>query len=258
MIKLTKIYSEKKDAPSMILIAGGPGLSSLTLRSMDILRRTFNLIYVDLPGVNGNPYLGDKNFDELSHALASELNKIEGQKFVLGHSYGGFFAADLSLNLNLNGIICIATPFSEKSLAAAAKNYSKYKSENLASAEKEWGKLQDDKSFAKWLSAYDKLYFLKEEGQNLLFNDKVSAQFFLANSSDSIQMESKLTQLNQDKTKKLFIAGKQDLLLSELDLKEDAFRGGFNFVSVHNASHFVTFDQAESVASLIEDFFIAI
>ena len=60
--------------------------------------------------------------------------------------------------------------------------------------------------------------------------------------------------LKQDLTKKLFIAGKQDVMLPETVLSEDAASGGFNFISINNASHFVTFDQPESVAGLIEDF----
>lgn len=254
MIKLTKVFSGKKDAPVLILIPGGPGLSSATLRSMDILSRAFNLVYVDFSGVNGTPYDGDKSFDELSNELEAELRKINGSKFVLGHSYGGFFAANLSFKLKLDGIICISTPFSEKSLMAASENYTAKKSQALSSAEMEWESMQNDKSLAKWFSEYGQLYFMKPEGKDLLLTDKVSAQFFVANRSDAIQRESMLPLLKLDATKKLFIAGKQDGLLPEAVLKEDADLGGFNFVSVNNASHFVTFDQPESVAGLIEDF----
>lgn len=254
MFKLTKIFSTKNNVPSLILIPGGPGLSSLTLRSMDILSRSFNLIYVDLPGTNDNPSGEDKNFDELSIELAKEIQAIEGTKFVLGHSYGGFFAADLSLKIKLDGIICVATPFSEKALAVATENYTAKKSQALSDAEEEWGELQDDKSFAKWLSEYGELYFIKPGGRDLLLDDKVSARFFLTNRSDALQKESILPLLKQNGTKKLFIAGKRDGMLPEVILEEDADRGGFNFISVNDASHFVTFDQAEIVAGLIENF----
>ena len=254
MIKLTRVSSDKKDAPVLVLIPGGPGLSSLTLRSMDILKRTFELVYVDFPGTNGNPYGGDKNFDELSSVLEAEILKIDGAKFVLGHSYGGFFAAELSLRMKLDGIICVATPFSEKSLSAAEENYSAKKSHKLCAAEEKWERLQDDESLAKWFSEYGGLYFVDSSGRELLLNDKVSASFFLANGSDAIQMENMLSQLKQDGSKKLFVAGKRDEMLPEEILKEDADRGGFKFISVNSASHFVTFDQPESVAGLIEDF----
>ena len=254
MIKLTKVESIKKDAPALILIPGGPGLSSSTLRSMDILSRSFNLFYVDFPGVNGTPYDGDKSFDELSRALEFELLKINGPKFVLGHSFGGFFAANLSLKMKVDGVICLATPFTEKSLDAAGENYTAKKSQELSCAEAEWEKLQDDKSLAKWFSEYGKLYFVKSEGKEMLLKDKVSAKFFLANRADAANIEPMLSLLRQDKTKKIFIAGKQDEMLPETILKNDAYLGGFDFVSVNDASHFVTFDQPESVAGLIEDF----
>lgn len=254
MIKLTSVDSEIKEAPVLVLIPGGPGLSSLTLRSMDILSRSFNLLYVDFPGVNGTTYTSDLTFNELSRALQDKLQKINAPIYVLGHSYGGFFAADLSLKMKLNGIICVATPFSERSLVAAGENYTAKKSQALSVADEEWRELQDDKSFAKWVSEYGELYFTKPEGKYLLLNDKVSARFFLANRSDARQKESILPLLKQDTTKKLFIAGKRDGMLPEAILREDADRGGFDFNSVNNASHFVTFDQAKIVAGLIENF----
>lgn len=254
MIQFTKIKSGIKNAPSLVLVPGGPGLSSNTLRSMDILRRSFNLYYVDFPGTNNNPYVGDKTFNELSNALRLELDKISGTKFVLGHSYGGFFAADLSLKIKIDGIICVATPFSEKSLVAASENYTVKISKALSAAENEWGQSQDDMSLAKWFSEYGELYFVNPKGKNLLLNDKSSARFFMANRSDASQKESMLPLLKLDLTKKLFIAGKQDVMLPETVLRDDAVSGGFNFISVNNASHFVTFDQPESVAGLIEDF----
>ena len=254
MIKLTKVESIKKDAPALILIPGGPGLSSSTLRSMDILSRSFNLFYIDFPGVNGNPYDGDKSFDELSKALEAELLKVNGTKFVLGHSFGGFFAANLSLKMKIDGVICLATPFTKKSLDAAGENYTAKKSQALSEAEAEWEKLQDDKSLAKWFSEYGKLYFNRPEGKEILLKDKVSAKFFLTNQADAENIEPILSLLKQDKTKKIFIAGKQDEMLPEAILKNDAELGGFDFVSVNDASHFVSFDQPESVAGLIEDF----
>jgi pimeloyl-ACP methyl ester carboxylesterase len=254
MIKLTKIESLKKDAPTLVLIPGGPGLSSATLRSMDILSKNAHLIYVDFPGTNDNPYEKDHSFDELADALKSELLKISGPKFVLGHSYGGFFASDLSFKMKLDGIICISTPFSEKSLIAASENYENKKTISLSAAESEWEKLQDDKSFAKWLSEYGELYFCDPNGKDLILNDKVSSRFFLANRADAGEKESMLSALKQNETKKLFIAGQSDALLTGAILKEDAIRGGFNFVAVNNASHFVTFDQPEITAKIIENF----
>lgn len=254
MIKLTKISSTTKDAPSLVLIPGGPGLSSLTLRSMDILRRSFNLIYVDFPGTNDNPYIEDHSFNILSEALASEIKKLNSPVYVLGHSFGGFFVADIAERIKLDGVICVSTPFSEKSLLIAEENYTSRKTPALLNAENEWEKLQNDKSLAKWLSEYGELYFADDSGKELLLEDKVSAKFFLANRSEVSEMEAMLAMLKKNEAKKLFIAGQNDKMLPEDFLKEDSLNGGFKFISIKNASHFVTFDQPELVARSIEDF----
>lgn len=148
----------------------------------------------------------------------------------------------------------MATPFTEESLATASENYATKKSHALSEAEQVWEVLQDNKSLNKWLLEYGELYFLNPEGKKLLLNDKSSADLFIANRSDAVGKEFMLPPLKENTTKKLFIAGKQDGMLPEAVLKKDADLGGFHFVSVNNASHFVTFDQPESVAGLIEDF----
>lgn len=252
MIKITKIPSSKSNAPTLFLIPGGPGLSSLTLRSLDILSRSFNLSYVDFHGTNGNPYTSKKTFEELSSELNQEIQNVSGVKFVLGHSYGGFFAAKVFLAGIADALICVATPFSKNTLSNAGNNYLSHMTEALSEAETQWSKSQDDKSFAKWVSEYGNLYFRNPEGKALLLNDKVSAQFFLDNRSDAQSLEYLLTSLAQKNGKKIFISGNDDKLLISENLNNDAGLGKFEFYEIQDASHFVTFDQAESVASLIE------
>lgn len=91
------------------------------------------------------------------------------------------------------------------------------------------------------------------EGKALLVNDKVSAQFFLDNRSDVSRLGSLLEQIEEIKLPKIFIAGKEDDLLSSDVLKNDAILGKFDFFELDDASHFVTFDQPEKVAGLIEN-----
>lgn len=78
MIQLTNVASTIENNPNLFLISGGPGLSTMTLRSLDILSRSFNLFYIDFPGTNGNPYLRDKKFEELSDELGNLISKIDG------------------------------------------------------------------------------------------------------------------------------------------------------------------------------------
>ena len=109
MIKLTYRHSESPNAPALFLIPGGPGLSSATLRSLDRLSRSFHLYYVDLPGTNGVPYERDRSFAEIAAEIAAEVSKVGGRSFLFGHSFGGFWAADVALKVPMvAGVICAA------------------------------------------------------------------------------------------------------------------------------------------------------
>lgn len=252
MIKLTRVFSDKTNAPTMFLIPGGPGLSSLTLRSLDILSRSFNLLYVDFHGTNDNPYTGKKSFEELSLELNKKIQSVTGAKFVLGHSYGGFFAGKAFVEGIVDGLVCVATPFSKQTLSKTGENYRAHMTDALVKAESQWNEKQDDKAFAIWLSEYGSLYFKNPEGKSLLLNDKTSAQFFKDNRSDAQSLEFLLPLLAQSNGKKVFISGDDDKLLMSENLKTDSDLGKFDFYEIENASHFVTFDQPERVASLIE------
>ncbi len=208
---------------------------------------------MDFHGTNGNPYTGKKTFEELFFELNREIQSVSGAKYVLGHSYGGLFAAKAFVESAVDGLVCVATPFSKSTLSKAGDNYRTHMTDVLAKAESQWSELQDDKSFAKWVSEYGSLYFKNPEGKALLLNDKVSAQFFRDNRSDAQSLESLLTLLAQKSGKKIFISGSDDRLLLSENLKKDSDLGKFEFSEVQTASHFVTFDQPEKVAGLIEN-----
>jgi pimeloyl-ACP methyl ester carboxylesterase len=91
------------------------------------------------------------------------------------------------------------------------------------------------------------------KGKELLLKDKTSASFFKDNRADASNMEALLESLNRIERPKVFICGKEDKLLPHEVLEKDAQLGKFEIFKVENASHFVTFDQPESVAWLIEN-----
>ena len=257
MIKITTLHCKNEKAPNLVLIPGGPGMSSKTLRSMDLLNRSFHLHYVDFPGTNGNPYTKDHTFEELSRGLLGKINTLSGKTYILGHSFGGFFAADIANLHDVDGLICIATPFSGKSLQGASENYEKNITPELEAAEKKWSETPNDSNYSNYLSEYNELYFSPhslESGRKLLLEDKGSSAFSLANRADASKMEILLDKMNSLSIKKLMIAGKDDGLLNLNDLDEDSARGGFSFSVVNSANHFVMFDQPEIVAGLIEEF----
>jgi len=252
MIQLTKLKSEIENAPKLIIIPGGPGLSSLTLRDLDLLKRSFELMYVDIQGTNGSVYTGKKSFNEIASALAEIILKESGTKFAIGHSFGGFLAAELLIRESVSGLVCISTPFTKAALASANENYNFHKTPALIEAESSWSEKQDDSSFAKWLSEYGALYFKSPKGKDIILNDKVSANFFKDNRSDVNDVESTLAALQRIDRRKIFLAGKDDKLLPVDILRNDSLLGKFDFSEVEDASHFVTIDQPEKVAELIE------
>jgi pimeloyl-ACP methyl ester carboxylesterase len=97
---------------NIILIPGGPGLSSNTLRPLDGLAEYFDLHYVDLPGCNGVPFDPGVSFDSVVLEIISECDSMSGPLHVLGHSFGGIFAAKVALALPAaRSLVCLATPF---------------------------------------------------------------------------------------------------------------------------------------------------
>lgn len=252
MIKFTRVQSEKQNAPKLFIIAGGPGLSSNTLRDLDLLKRGFELVYVDIQGTNGSVYSGKKSFFEIASSLVELVSIESGQKISLGHSFGGFLASDLLIHGAVSGLVCISTPFTRGSLSAANDNYNLHKTAALIDAENDWSKNQDDYSFAKWLSEYGLLYFKSPKGKEILLKDKVSSSFFKDNRSDVLNKESMLSSLSNIEGTKIFISGKDDKLLPVSILENDAEAGKFDFHQIEDASHFVTIDQPAMVAKIIE------
>lgn len=256
MIKLTYVPSVSPNGPKLYIIPGGPGLSSLTLRGLDVLKRSFELIYVDIQGTNDSSYTGKKTFTEITTALEKVVKNESGLKYALGHSFGGFVAAELLVRDVVSGLVCISTPFSKAALSSANDNYLKNMSPALSDAELKWTEMRDDSSFANWVSEYGHMYFLTPKGKDALINDMVSAKYFLDNRADVLGKEDLLDVLRTIEQKKIFIAGSADKLLDVDILKNDSLVGGFEFFEVENASHFVTMDQPDKVSNLIETEFL--
>jgi pimeloyl-ACP methyl ester carboxylesterase len=242
------------------LIPGGPGLSSLTLRSLDLLNRSFELYFVDFPGTNGVPYDRDRSFDELCAELSSEIEKIGKPVTALGHSFGGFYAADLALRSPMViGLVCVSVPFSMRALKTASKRFEASASPALIAAGDRYEANPSDATFADWLSHYGEFYFAPDTraaGCELLLRDPVSSRFFKNNRKDAIQMEPMLERLAQWRGKKLFIAGTQDALILSSIQKEEASVACAQFVEIPEANHFVTFDHPEALAQTVEKNFV--
>ena len=80
----------------------------------------------------------------------------------------------------------------------------------------------------------------------------VSSKFFLDNRADAISQQLKLMQMKSKSGLKLFVCGNDDLLLSSINLCENAKCGGFDFVDIEGASHFVSVDRPENLNQIIK------
>lgn len=259
MIKLTHVPSSVADAPALFLVPGGPGLSSDTLRSLDLLARSFHLYYVDMPGTAGVPFAQGLSIAGLAEELAGEMAKVGRRGFVLGHSFGGFFAAEAALRAGRTaaGLICLATPFSNESQDAAGVRYGAARGPELQAAEARWEKNPSEDSFREWLSECGKVYFADSNlaaGSEMLMGDRCSYEQYLALRPEARKIGDLLDRIKRWNGAKLFVAGAVDGILPAGSLKKDADAGGFSFAAVPNASHFVMFDQPEAVAGVIEKF----
>jgi len=254
MIKLTRIHGPPT-SPTLVLIPGGPGISSLSIRAMDILSRSFQLIYVDFPGTNGNPYDKDRSFDELAFGLDQVIKGISGDVITVGHSHGGFFAVNGALSAsNISGVVCISTPFTDECFKAAVENFENRKSPALIAAENVFDSEPSDRAFALWLSEYGELYFSPDtvaSGRELLANDPCSHRAFLHNQHDVKLMGALLDEFAHWRGQKLFLSEDRGMIPTSA-LKKDADQGGFSFEVIQGSSHFVVFDRPEGVARSIE------
>lgn len=255
------IKSDKLNAPTIALIPGGPGLSSQTLRSLEILKSSFNLVFIDPPGtgaseVNTAALSYSEALSEIGNALAKYNDLI-----LLGHSFGGIQAADLiaSKTVRAAGLVCLSTPFSEQSWNSIEQQYAKRKSEKLNKAEIDFENDSTDMNFKRWLASYGPLYFAetsREAGEALLLHDKASASVFMEVGKDAVRHQTLLALLNEIQLPKIMIHGSADLLVPESAIRRDSNAGGFDYHLVDNGGHFLSLDAPEQIKSILEKSFL--
>jgi len=89
--------ADAKLKPVICFLPGGPGLSSQTLRSMELLKRSFDLAFIDPPGTGSSPGTPAANFNEVVDSLNVAIKNLNREIILVGHSYGGIYAGALAL-----------------------------------------------------------------------------------------------------------------------------------------------------------------
>lgn len=253
MIKVTRL-SGPVGAPTMFLIPGGPGLSSMTLRSMDVLRRSFHLAYVDFQGANGSEYNPDLTLDEVMDAIVDVIQRTEGPVIVGGHSFGGIMAGAIALKTSVNGVVMLSSPLSPETFEAAKINY---RASRVCGSREEcgWVDAPTLETLKAWLASYGDLYFAPgniARGETLLLDDPSSVEAFQRYGKESRVLGAQvLTELPAHRIPRLCITDELGVFPWK-GIEKEAVQLGASFNLVKDASHFVMFDQPERVAQLIE------
>ncbi len=254
-----KCVKKSNQLKNLVLIPGGPGLGPISFDLLVENLKDINVYYYYPTGTLGE-YSSEHDFcyqSQLSE-LKTEINKL-GNTFVLGHSFGGILATELSINSPelVDGLICIAAPFLKDSFNMASLAFSEVQSTASEKVNIYFRENPTDDNYKTWFSFYADLYFTKsnaEAGKKMILADSACIKSFLAARSESSKKEHLLTNINASKTRRLYLAGLEDKLLPTSVLEKDAKKGGFKYLTVKNAGHFVHFDQPKEVAEMISTF----
>lgn len=253
--------SEAKDRPIIVLIPGGPGLSSKTLSGLEVLNRSFDLVLVDPPGTGGQRDPEKQNFDFVLSSFELELKVLERPIIIGGHSFGGYQAACLLARKHLDyaGLVCLGSPLSDHTFGAVTTEYENLKTPLIFETEIKWNENKNLENLRNWFLSYESLWFSQEslsKGQQLILNDKMSLSAFLGVEPNFSGQTELFNSLKVSSVPKLLIAADQDKLVRSNLLEKDAHSGGFDFSILKNAAHFMNLDQSEAVARLVENKFI--
>lgn len=244
----------------LCLIPGGPGLSSKTLDSLNLLSRSFNLTFIDPPGTGSSPSLPDQSFSSHVEQITARLSDA-GPVILLGHSFGGLYATAVASKADdkVRGLILLGTPLTPESFAHAGASYEKNAGAEARQAEQDFSASPSDTNFSRWIASYGNLYFSPanvERGREMLLSDRASSSVFTGIRTSQILREIDFPQtLRGLRCRKLLLAGERDILLPDLVLAADAEKSNADFSVIRDAGHFMGFDQPETVARVIENFF---
>lgn len=241
--------------PLLVMVPGGPGLRTDSLAELLPYLKQHDLMCADQVDDGGK-----LNYDRLLLQLESSLPP-DREVVLCGHSFGGILAGSLALkNKKVKALICMASPFSKRAWESVGDQYNQNLTPNLASAGKLFESEPSDRNFRNWIANYGVLYFAQANvtrGKAMLLNCKTILKAFEDCGAEASQKEGVLLELKTACIPKLFIAGEVDQLVTVATAESEAEAGGFEFVRIENAGHFMTFDEPVETANAINSFLTA-
>lgn len=151
----------------------------------------------------------------------------------------------------------MASPFSNRAWESVGDQYNRNATPVLDSASELFEREPINANFRNWIAHYGVLYFAPNNiarGKAMLLNCKTNLKAFNDCGAEASQKENVLRDLKSLSIPKLFIAGEADQLVTLESARAEAEAGGFNFVGIENAGHFMMFDEPLKTADVIKKF----
>lgn len=245
-------------SPVLALLPGGPGCSSRGFARLAAALGARPRVLVDPPGTGEASRPDRFDYGALLADIESALGSVGRPLVLIGHSFGGIQAADLTVrgHLPVRGLVCLATPFSTDSLQAMGRQHERHRTPEAIEREKAYAANPCRETFQAMNLSYLNFYFSKgheSEGRALLEADPFSWEAYRDATAEGIGKAEELgTAVAEWNGPKLFVAGREDLLLPWEALEQDATRGGFAFHLV-DGGHFLMFEKPGDTAKVIEE-----
>lgn len=105
-IHMVRLQSQRKNAPKLVVIHGYGGGTAVFMRLAPLLQQYFEVILFDLLGMgaSGRPLYDSWTAEEATAyfvdsmlAFVQKLNLVHEQFYLLGHSLGGYIAAEYAI-----------------------------------------------------------------------------------------------------------------------------------------------------------------
>lgn len=248
--------SKSISLPVICFVPGGPGLSSETLRSMDFLKRTFDLAFIDPPGSGAARGSPAANFNEVIDSLRQSIKKLNRPVILVGHSYGGIYVGALALiaDFPLKGVVFVDTVLIPEGWDVVERQYAQFAGEDYQKAKQAFKDAPSEETFKNQMVQSSFMFFQPdyiESGRQLISRDRMGWRSAMAIESDPSETMEFAKNLKVLQIPKITIAGEFDRILPADFLKKQAAEVNSKFFLVHSG-HFPTFENPEEVARIFE------
>jgi proline iminopeptidase len=126
-----------KKLPIVVVLPGGPGLSSGTVDAFSALNQDFDVCLMDSPGTGHTQALEHPTYDGVLADLEKAIVDTGREVILVGHSFGGIEAVELAVRgkFAVKRLVLLSTPLSKQSVDYQEAALTKFRENNPALVE---------------------------------------------------------------------------------------------------------------------------